>query len=284
MKKIRFEVVGRGAGTDAPTVDDLLNQVRDYFDILAEVEQAIADDGKPAIVWRITHASKASPLALEVEAFPRQYATNVDRRADLVVTHTAKGLEQLQTKGTRPPYFTDRALTNAERIFARVTNGLAQTAVDYGPGLPEMRLNHRIAERAVASVRHILQPPPIRPYKEIGSIEGVAYGFNRERHGHPVLSVRHRITGEAVECRLLGSALEEVEGRQVGELWRGRVLIAGTLYFKALGQITRVDAQEIRFLRKRAELPTLDDIQDENFTGGVRTEDYLENLRDGGLS
>lgn len=284
MRQIRFEVVGRGAGTDAPTVDDLLGQVRDFFGILSEVEAAIADDGTSAIVWRITHASKASPLALVAEAFPQKYATNVDERVSQVVAHTAKGLAQLQAEGTRPPYFTNRALENAANLFKRVTNGLEQTGVDFGQGLPEVRLTHRVAEVASSHVRGILEPPPVRPYKEIGSIEGVADGFDRVRKGYPVLKVRDRLSGEHIECRLFGSALEEIERRQVGELWRGRVLVAGTVHFKGLGQVKRVDTTMVRFLRSRIELPSIEDIQDENFTGGLRSKDYLENLRDGGIS
>ncbi len=142
MRTIEIEIVGRSAETDAPSVDDLLNQLRDYFDILKGVEQAVAEDGTEEIDWRVIDASKNSPLALKAGAFSRQFAMNVDRRAALVVTHTARGMYALQTgSGERPPYFNDNVLVKAEHFFKRVTNGLAETSISYGPNLPAMRLD-----------------------------------------------------------------------------------------------------------------------------------------------
>jgi hypothetical protein len=45
-----------------------------------------------------------------------------------------------------------------------------------------------------------------------------------------------------------------------------------------------VDAEEFIFLRQRSDLPQIDEIIDPDFTGGIRTEEYLEKLRDGTLS
>jgi hypothetical protein len=47
---VKLSVKARGE-TDSPRVDDFLDQVRDYFEILDGVEQALAD-GTNAIVWR----------------------------------------------------------------------------------------------------------------------------------------------------------------------------------------------------------------------------------------
>src|SRR4051812_36631861 len=42
--------------------------------------------------------------------------------------------------------------------------------------------------------------------------------------------------------------------------------------------------QTLRFLRDRSELPTLEDIEDVNFTGGIRSEEYLEMMRNGEIN
>ncbi len=78
-------------------VDDLLDQLRDYFDILKGVEEALAGDGKNEVEWRIVNASKNSPLAFEVAPFARRYAMNVDRRVTKVVQATAIGLRMSNT-------------------------------------------------------------------------------------------------------------------------------------------------------------------------------------------
>jgi hypothetical protein len=56
------------------------------------------------------------------------------------------------------------------------------------------------------------------------------------------------------------------------------------LSYRGLGLLSQIDAISVRFLRNRADLPTVDDIADETFTGGLSSEEYLERLRDGSLS
>lgn len=284
MKTVEIKIVGRSADTDAPSVDDLLDQLRDYFDILRGVEQAVAEDGQEEIDWRVIDASKNSPLALRAGAFARQYAMNVDHRAEVVVKATANGLRTLQMGTERPPFFTDAVLIKAEHLFARVTNGLAQTTLNHGDDLPIIELDRPKAYAAAANVRQLLTPPP-KAYDETGSIEGIAHGFDRDGYNNPILKVRHRARGADINCRLSGQALEEIERMKVGEIWRNRrVLLYGTIHFKAPGRILRVDADKIRFLRTSDDLPSLDDITDIDFTGGLTSEEYLERLRNGTLS
>src|SRR4051794_646235 len=93
---IRLSISGRDGGTDAPSVDDLLGQLEDYFDILRSVEEAVAGDSGHEIEWRVVDASKNSPISLAVEAFPRQYGADVDRRAEATVRHAAAGMRALE--------------------------------------------------------------------------------------------------------------------------------------------------------------------------------------------
>lgn len=53
------------------------------------------------------------------------------------------------------------------------------------------------------------------------------------------------------------------------------------LHYNGLGDLKEVEAIKSRFLRDRSELPTVEDIIDPDFTGGMRSEDYLAKLRDG---
>jgi hypothetical protein len=59
--------------------------------------------------------------------------------------------------------------------------------------------------------------------------------------------------------------------------------VYGTLYYKGLGILKEVDAVRIRFMPKNDELPTVGDILDKDFTGGLTSEEYLARLRDGEL-
>src|SRR5690349_12048870 len=171
-KIIKLFISSSGAETDAPTVDDLLDQLRDYFDIVNNIEDAMAELGGNVIEWRVIGASKKSPVALEIEAFPRDYAVNIDRWAELTVQYTAVGLNALQAGSERPPYFNERALSKAERFFGRVMNGLSLTKVDHGDGLPQVIVTPETARIAVRNAAAILKPAVPKPYREIGSIEG----------------------------------------------------------------------------------------------------------------
>jgi hypothetical protein len=279
---IKLSIKARGE-SDSPTVDDLLDQVRDYFDILKGVEEAVADDGSLAIEWRIIGASSNTPIALEAAAFAKNYAVNIDRRAEIVVRQTAYGLRQLQSSSERPTNFTNRVIAKAERMFERVTNGLEQTTVDFGPDLPPIDMTPTMARNAAANARRVLDPQN-RPYREQGSIEGFAQRVERDGFGRPLLWLRHRLTGETIKCLVSGEAYAELETHQIRDVWRHRrVQVYGVLHYRSLGILSQIDAINVRFLRDRSDLPTVDDIVDENFTGGLGSEEYLERLRDGRL-
>lgn len=279
-RTIKLSVKASGE-IDSPTVDDLLEQVRDYFEILKGVEQAVAEDGSNAIEWRIVAATTNSPITFEARAFAHDFGVNVDNRAEIVARHTALGLQQLEQKGERPPYFTDKVLARADRLFSRVTNGLERTSVFLGDDLPSLDVTPAIARRASENVRAALKPDS-RPYEELGSIEGFVEKIEKDGWGHPVVRLRVRLTGDTVKCFVRGNALKAFEDRQIGDVWRGRrVQLFGMLKFKGLGALFQIDADEVRFLRTRAELPSVEDILDENFTGGLSTEEYLTRVRDG---
>jgi hypothetical protein len=177
-RTIKVIIRARGV-TDAPTVEDLLDQLRDYFSILEGVELALAEDNRQAIDWRITGASKASPLIIEAAPFPKDFAVNVERRSEIVLGKAALGLAALTTGIERPSFFTARVLERAEKMFERVLNGLDETIIDHGPGLPALDITPAVARAAAANVRRILAPKA-KPYDELGSIEGNVQRIERD--------------------------------------------------------------------------------------------------------
>lgn len=284
-RTITIKISGHGPDhTDAPTAEDLLDQVRDYLDILKGVEAAVAEDGRNAIEWRVINASKNSPLNIQIESSSRDYAVNIDRRVELVAKHVAEGLAILEARPERPMYFTDAVLAKVERTFARVTNGLDLSEIDFGPGLPPVRITPAVAKSAVKNVQ-LAQNPVERPYSELSGAEGFFSKFERDGHGRYLLWLRLRLNGEVVKCILAGKALAVIEAHNVGDLLHGRrMLVVGTLRYKALGVMSQIEATDVRFYPPRADQLGIDSILDENFTGGLTTEEYLARLRDGHLS
>jgi hypothetical protein len=281
---IRFTIRAQSPETDAPTVEDLLAQIGDWNSILRGVEQAIAEDGTSEIEWRVTGASKNSPLEFELTAFPRRHGTNIERRTKQVKDGISAGLSALRSKPERPSYFTDPVLERAERLFERVTNGLSLTKIEFGDDLPIIEITPTEARLAAKNITAVRKPKE-KPHREIGSLEGVLQGVERDGYGRPLLYVKLRTSGETIKCITRGSAQTEVERHEIGDIWKHkRVRVLGTIYYKALGQIMQVESDAVQFLRPREELPRASEIIDENFTGGLKSEEYLERLRNGNLS
>jgi hypothetical protein len=283
-KPVRLTVRGRSADTDAPTVEDLLAQVRDWFDILQGVEKAIAEDGASEIEWRVTSACKASPLAFELTPFARQHGMNVERRARATKEHASAGIRTLRDRAERPSYFTESVLESAERLFERVTNGLDLTAVDFGDEFPSIEITPADAKVAASNVLAVRKPKD-KPYQEIGSIEGTLQSAELDGYRRALLHVKLRINGETVKCIVPEVGQADVERHSIGEVWKSqRVRVLGTIYHRSLGHISQIVADAVQFLQAPGELPSASDIVNENFTGGLKSEDYLEKLRNGELS
>jgi hypothetical protein len=169
----------------------------------------------------------------------------------------------------------------AERTFERVTNGLNSSEVDFRQSAEILVVTPKSAKGTVKNTESALEPTE-QAYEELGSIDGITRAVEVDGRGRHVLTVRHRLTGADVTCILSGKALESIGQSTVGDVLKGlRVIVRGTIRFEALGQIVEVKATEISIAPSRADLPTIDDILDETFTGGLRSEVYLETLRDG---
>jgi hypothetical protein len=264
-------------------VEDLLAQVGDCFSVLRAAEEAIAEDGTREIEWRVTDAKKGSPLAFELSPFARRHGVNIEHRVRQVKEETSAGLALLRAKAERPSYFTDPVLDKAEKLFERVTNGLSLTRIEFGDNLPTIEITPADAGLTAAHIAAVRRPKE-KPYREIGSLEGTLQRVERDGYGRPLLYLKIRVDGETAKCIAHGDAQSEVERHEIADVWRNRrIRVFGTIHYRALGRITQIECDAVQFLRPRDELPRPGEIIDRNFTGGLRSEEYLERLRSGEL-
>jgi hypothetical protein len=279
VKPIKFRIRGDRA-EGHPTVDDFLEQLRDLIGIIEAVEKAMPD-GDNAIEWRVTQATTNSPVAIEATPFPKHAGVNIDARVFAVKTAAARGLFSLVHDTDRPPYFNQAIVGKAKKIADRVTNGLNETVIDWGGAAEKFTLTPQIASVMSANAEVILKPKT-RPYTERGTLEGYHDGLSPGTQGKHELFVRNRRTGERVKCILTREAFEDIRHREIEEVLEGRRLqVRGTLHYKAPHQLDRVTAEHVRVMPREDELPSLDEIIDRDFTGGLSTEDYLEWVRGG---
>lgn len=281
---IKISIRGSDSQTDAPTVEDFIEQVRDLVAILHGVEQALDHRGHTAIEWRITNATMNSPIALEATPFGRQHGVYVEPRAREVLHYASLGLNQLRASAVRPTYFNEAVIAKAKKLSQRVTNGLALTEIEFRNGEADFLLTPATAAQVVRHAETVLAPPKTRPYEERGSLEGYYGGISHDGYGRPILTMKSRQTGDDVKCVLTGAASKYIRERLVGEVLDGRrVRVHGVLHYKGPRRIEHIDVVHIELLPGRDKLPTLDEITDPNLTDGLRSEDYLEALRDGRL-
>lgn len=281
---LKIRIKGSDGLDDAPPADDFLRQIGDFLDVLKGVEQAISGSTGAVIQWRITGASRNSPVEIEATPYAREFGVNIDERVRVVEVAVSAGLAQISAGGPRPPFFSEATLEKVERMSERVLNGLAQTDFDFPSGIGDFQLTHTTARKTAAAVKAILYPVE-KPYEELGSIEGYYAGLEKDGFGRGVIWVKHRITGDKIKCVLSDTAMEQVGEHKGGEILKSRrITVSGRIYYRSLGSVKEVKADNVRLLRSTGELPTLADIQDPNFTGGLLSEEYLARLRDGRLS
>ena len=276
-KPVRVTIKGAGeAGENAPTVDDLLGQIRDFVEVLQGVEKALTDDHTNQIVWRVTDAERENPISFELTPFATNPAIFVDARAEAVEMAAIEGLIALHGGNARPPHFTDDTLAKARKIHARVRNGLAGTTVALN-GNVEPFVIDRDAARKVESL--FAAKTESSAYRALGSVEGFVTRAELDGHGRAILRFRARLDGVEVKAIASGTAFRQIEEMRLSEIWEGvRIRVYGTIHHKSLTQIDHIDADYIEVM-DRDPLPGIEDVLDADFTGGLTTEDYLSELR-----
>ncbi len=281
-----IKIIVRGTdnrGDDAPTVEDLLPQIQDFVSVLQSVESSVSDDGKEEIVWRVTDATRNSPLAFEVTPYPKTHAMNIDRRAIDVVTATATGLEQITTTGERPLYFSDQVIDRAERVYARVTNGLAETHVDFSAyDVPSLGVTKDSAKNSISRIVALRASPPVA-HREIGSVEGFVAKVELDGFHRPIVWLRSRLDGQLVKCVASDGGLDRIGHFEVVEVLKGkRVRVHGLLHYRSLEKISSIEVEGVHVFESDSELPEAATIVSPGFTEGVESSEYLEALREDG--
>lgn len=280
-KPITFTVTGSDRfGVDAPTVEDLLGQIEAWIDVLRNVEGAVSQGGKPELVWRVTDAHKNSPLTFEVTPYPETHGMNVEQRATRVVTAAATGVKQLIETGERPLYFTDQTVDRVEKVYARVTNGLAETVVDFSNyNVPNFEATPETARKSIERIKATRLAAPVS-HRELGSLEGFISKVELDGHGRPIVWLRSRLDDQEVKCVSDSAGLSRIGHLEVSEVLRGlRVRVHGVLHYKDLERVGSVSVETVHVFESDDTLPGPADIVDPDFTGGLESSDYVEALR-----
>ena len=284
---IKISVKGtdtEGEGIDAPTVEDLLSQVQDFVSILHGVERAVAEDGKEHLVWRVTDATRNSPITFEVTPFPRTHGMNIDLRAAKVVGAAANGLAQIAECADRPLHFTDDVVKRAEQLNLRVSNGLSETRIDFSNYVAtcQLEMTPSAAVRTISHIAELKEPEPIK-HRELGSIEGFITRVELDGFNRPIVWIRSRLDNQSVKCVSDKHGLDRIGHFEVAEVLRGlRVRVIGLIRFRDIERIELIEVESVQVFEPDQKLPDGDSIVSPDFTSGIEAAAYLETVREDG--
>lgn len=256
------------------TVADAMRQVMDVFELLIA-----SSESNDSVTWRLVEAKTNSPpFSVIGEARSTRLGIDVDLIAKTQKNAFVKNYSQLMN-GTIPESWGTSQLTKvAENFIARSRNGIDKTEIK----IDDDRTLTLTKDKALNAQKafEIEAIEKIKPYSQIGSIEGILLGVT-SYYSYPAIRVKERISGDVVWCMIEEEHRKQiVEEADFDDVWSGRrVRIRGKLEYNDVGNLDKVLVSEIIPMNPRN--VSLNEIKDTEFTGGLAVSEYIDKLREG---
>ena len=283
----RIVITIRPSPSDAEKLDvsDAMHQVIDAFKLLGEVEQAIPSP-QQSFRWKLESASTNSPFTIVAVAEPLIPGVDVSEQVRKVKQEFSSGLRKLIDEHIPAWWMKPSALDLANAVFARTTNGISNTEIQFEKD-DKLVLDKSTAisgARAISAITAISVERDLAARTSYGELQGIMVAAGRYQ-GKEALQIKAEQYG-FVWCRF--STLELVnefgDAHAVREVWEGRSIgVRGRLVYADGGKLSRIEADNIREL-KIAPPVALEDVVDKDFTVGLDPVEYLRQLHEGELA
>lgn len=262
MARLRFQVQGE---LGKITLAGFMDQINDHLRLLQDYDLAISRGQNASLEWLITNVSTGS---LVVETEPRSLLVDKDFGPEVAKVYV-DGWAKIEHEGTSPPYLTEQGMDAARRIVRRIGKDGIEGIVVTGP--------ERSVTISPEASAHMDQLIPVK-YRSLGSAEGTLETISV--HGSPRFTIYHSRTKKAVRCDI--PATDSTLLDRAKEALGRRVIARGRLERNARGEPVRIKAERLRILRERKDLPTIAELGGKypDFTGGLRSEEYVRRMRD----
>jgi len=244
----------------------LATMARNSCDILEELDNVISEKSGGTMEWFISDISTEASLTVAIE--PKPKLKDVEDYSGKVAELFVDGWAHIQKEHTTPPYFSDYGLRKTHNIVKTLRkNGAKAIKVE--------DIERKATGLLKADVANPLKKLFSIRYQEIGSVEGTLEVISV--HGSPRITIYHSITRRSVNCKFIPELLE-VAKAGLGN----RVIVYGTVYFNYVHEPIKVDADRIETMPQEGKLPTTKDLHGlvSDFTGDMKTEDYIRSLRE----
>ncbi len=272
MNSLRVQIESGAGDVNA---EAFLKVLGTTLDALKELDRHSSHFGGESIEWFIADVGKNSPVFAEISGgVPSQDKVTA---ATQVIGAFVSGLAYLEENGTCPQHFNERALdltADLTRSFSRGVTRIAFTANGTKASVShQLSQNAKRAKRVLELERGAFGPT----YIEHGTIEGRLRQLESLAGPRDKIVIEDDLTGDRIPCYFRGGETE-IRAR---EAWKQRVSVSGEITVDRQSGIPRhVDVESIVILRKRAELPQMEDLYGIDITRGIDSAEYIRDLRD----
>lgn len=261
------EITIRLSGADGyVSVDALIETLENTVEILRGVAHQYAPG--TVIRWEVVRAQMRSPFELTLA--PKVLEPKAKKTADRVVREFYKGWKKIAAAPASPDYFGEEALEATKKLVTDIAKEHTSLSISI-PNKEPVAATPAIAEHVDEVVR---QSHPTR--HEWGTIEGVLEQVSTR--GRDTITVWESVTGFRVDCLVSRELLEEAK-----RFLPARVAVSGKIRYKG-GRPVSIQADRLKRLRDRSELPQPETMGPINITGGASSEDFVRGWRDGNLA
>lgn len=261
MASIRLKIKGEKGKI---SLHSLLTGIQCELGILHDLDVAVSREVKGSLDWVVTDL-RMSSLCIVAESQSRIEDKNAGPKvAELYVS----GMRILEEEGVTPPFFAANSLKLAKKMVDILGKNGATGLEVSSQDAPTATLSPKAAV-------HIAELLPTK-YSALGSIEGRMETISLHKTSKFV--VYHARTQRPVSCKFDLKQLDEMK-----EMLGKRVNVYGRVSYNAKGEPLNIDIMDIRRLKERHELPTVDELLgiDPDFTGELDSVAYLQRIRYG---
>ncbi len=272
---IEFVLMPQAGEDNLLSAEEALEQLRDMI-VLMKAQEAFANE--KAHDWVIIHASTNSPFRMKVA--PRAESENEDlSRALNAAATTYRDIQVLASEGKMPEWADDKVVSILNKVSQRTGKTVGSTNVSFGDA--QILKFDATAKTAVLKNLELFRAPnfaDLGKHVSIGDVMGKFARVGTYKDQRALwLTVR---AGKEVVCLLP----EKIAGRfaehsSLEDVWTNQtVLVFGKKYYDAQGKLSRIEALREPEIQNVEPIP-LEQVTDQNFTGGVDAVDYLQKLR-----
>ena len=262
MATLQFEVKGQ---LGSITLRGFLTAVESALKILGDYDAAISGKARGTLDWIITDVSTGS-LKIVTQSRSRLEDRNYGPE---VAARFIEGWSVIERQCITPAYLSEQGMKQAKQLTRLIGRRRHDRICNREPDQ-----SVEITPQASINIEQLLR---VR-HCSIGSVEGKLETISI--HGESRFIIYHSRTGKAVTCRVTRDKLPSMIST---EMLGRRIIAFGKVCSNIKGEPLRVDAEDIKVLRRQEELPPTAALSgmDPNFTGNLGTEEYVRSLRSG---